>query len=93
LRNRLESVKEEFGAEDEPFAGGAAPYPGDLEPIPGAVEIAGAATGLGLATAQRVARLPPIPFLGNAAGALAFLEHQPRVRRLVERAMGRPRPS
>jgi cation-transporting ATPase I len=85
----VESVEEEFGAEDEPFAGGAAPYPGDLEPIlRGVVEIAGAATGLGLATAQRLARLPPIPFLGNAAGALAFLEHQPRVRRLVERAMG-----
>jgi cation-transporting ATPase I len=85
----VESVEEEFGVQQEPFAGDATPHPADAEPIVrGAVEIAGSAVGLGLATAQRAARLPPIPYMGTVAGGLAFLEHQPRVRRLVEHVMG-----
>lgn len=85
----VESVEEEFGVQEEPFAGDMTPHPADTEPIVrGAVEIAGSAVGLGIATAQRAARLPPIPYMGTAAGGLAFLEHQPRVRRLIERVMG-----
>jgi len=85
----VETVEEEFGVQEEPFAGDGGSNPADVEPIlRGAVEMAGGAVGLGLATAQRVARVPPIPFVGTAAGALAFLEHQPRVRRLVERVIG-----
>jgi cation-transporting P-type ATPase I len=85
----VESVEEEFGVQEEPFAGEAGPHPADVEPIVrGAVEIAGSTVGLGLATAQRAARLPPIPYMGTAAGGLAFLEHQPRVRRLIEHVMG-----
>jgi len=85
----VESVEEEFGVDEEPFAGDSASDPAAVEPIVrGLVEIGGSAVGLGLATAQRLARVPPIPFVGTAAGGLAFLEHQPRVRRLVERVMG-----
>jgi cation-transporting ATPase I len=85
----VESVEEEFGVQEEPFAGDAGPHPADIEPIVrGAVEIAGSAIGLGLATAQRAARLPSIPYMGTAAGGLAFLEHQPRVRRLIEHVLG-----
>jgi cation-transporting ATPase I len=85
----VESVEEEFGVQEEPFAGEGVSHPADAEPIlRGAVEIAGSAVGLGLATAQRAARLPPIPYMGTAAGGLAFLEHQPRVRRLIEHVMG-----
>ncbi len=85
----VESVEEEFGVQQEPLAGDAAPHPADAEPIVrGAVEIAGSAVGLGIATAQRAARLPPIPYMGTAAGGLAFLEHQPRVRRLIEQLVG-----
>jgi cation-transporting P-type ATPase I len=85
----VESVEEEFGVQGEPLAADAVPHPADAEPIiRGAVEIAGAAFGLGLATVQRAARLPRIPFVGSVAGGLAFLEHQPRVRRLVEHVIG-----
>src|SRR6266702_4361922 len=77
------------GVEDEPFGEDLGPHPADVEPIVrGAVEIAGATVGLGIATAQRAARLPPIPYMGTAAGAVSFLEHQPRVRRLIELLMG-----
>ena len=85
----VEDAEEEFGVTDEPFAGDLAQHPADREPIVrGAVEIAGATVGLGIASAQRAARLPPIPYMGTAAGAISFLEHQPRVRRLIEQLIG-----
>jgi cation-transporting P-type ATPase I len=85
----VESVEDEFGVEDQPFGQDQGPHPADVEPIVrGAVEIAGATVGLGIASAQRAARLPPIPYTGTAAGAVSFLEHQPRVRRLIELLMG-----
>jgi cation-transporting P-type ATPase I len=85
----VEDVEGEFGVTDEPFGGDLAQHPADREPIVrGAVEIASATVGLGIASAQRAARLPPIPYMGTAAGAVAFLEHQPRVRRLIELLIG-----
>jgi cation-transporting P-type ATPase I len=85
----IEDVEGEFGASDEPFDGRLASHPADREPIiRGAVEIAGSTVGLGIASAQRAARLPPIPHMGTAAGAISFLEHQPRVRRLIELLIG-----
>jgi cation-transporting P-type ATPase I len=89
LVESVESVEEEFGVHTQPFTAGLRSHPADAEPIVrGAVEIAGAAVGLGIATVQRAARLPPIPFVGHVAGGLAFVEHHPRVRRLAERLMG-----
>ncbi len=89
LVDSVESVEEELGVQQEPFAADVPSHPADAEPIVrGAVEIAGAAVGLGFATVQRATRLPPVPFTGYAAGGLAFLEHQPRVRRLVEHVIG-----
>jgi hypothetical protein len=85
----VEDVEEEFGVQEEPFAGEAVAHAADVEPIVrGAVEITGSAVGLGIATAQRAARVPPIPYVSTAAGGLAFLEHQPRARRLIEHVMG-----
>jgi cation-transporting P-type ATPase I len=85
----IEDVEDEFGVGDQPFDGDPASHPADVEPIVrGAVEIAGSTVGLGMATAQRVARLPPIPYMGTAAGAVSFLEQQPRVRRLIEMLIG-----
>jgi cation-transporting ATPase I len=84
----VEDVEQEFGVDDQPFDG-EAPHPADIEPIVrGAVEIAGATVGLGIATAQRAARLPPLPYMPTAAGAVSFLEQQPRVRRLIELLIG-----
>lgn len=85
----VEDVEDQFGVADQPFDGDLGPHPADLEPIVrGAVEIAGATVGLGIASAQRAARLPPIPYMSTAAGAVSFLEHQPRVRRLIELLIG-----
>jgi hypothetical protein len=89
LVESVEGLEEEFGVQQEPFAGDARSHPADAEPIVrGAVEIAGAAFGLGLTTMQRVARPPPIPYVGSVAGRLAFPEHQPRARRVVEHVIG-----
>jgi cation-transporting P-type ATPase I len=89
LVESVEDVEDEFAVKDEPFERDLGPHPADIEPIiRGAVEIAGATVGLGIASAQRAARLPAIPYMDTAAGAVSFLEHQPRVRRLIELLIG-----
>lgn len=89
LVESVEAVEEEFGVQDRPFRSDEPPYPADIEPLVriGAM-VGGSAVGLGIATAQRVARIPPNPFVGYAAAGLSALEHQPRLRRLVERGLG-----
>jgi cation-transporting ATPase I len=89
LVESVESVEEEFGVQDQPFGSDEPPHPADIEPLlrTGAM-VGGAAVGLGIATVRRVARLPPIPFVGYAAAGLSALEHQPRLRRLVEHGLG-----
>jgi cation-transporting ATPase I len=89
LVESVESVEEEFGVQGQPFGSDEPPHPADIEPLlrTGAM-VGGAAVGLGIATVRRVARLPPIPFAGYAAAGLSALEHQPRLRRLVEHGLG-----
>ncbi len=89
LVESVESVEEEFGVRDRPFGSDEPPHPADIEPLvrTGAM-IGGSAVGLGIAAVRRVARIPPIPFVGYAAAGLSALEHQPRLRRLVEHGLG-----
>jgi cation-transporting P-type ATPase I len=90
LVESVESVEEEFGVGDRPFGSDEPSHPADIEPLvrTGAM-IGGSAVGLGIAAARRVARIPPVPFVGYAAAGLSALEHQPRLRRVVERGLGR----
>jgi cation-transporting ATPase I len=89
LVESVESVEEEFGVRDRPFGLDQPPHPADVEPLvrTGAM-IGGSAVGLGIAAVRRVARIPPIPFVGYAAAGLSAIEHQPRLRRVVEHGLG-----
>jgi cation-transporting ATPase I len=89
LVESVESVEEEFGVRDRPFGSDEPPHPADVEPLvrTGAM-IGGSAVGVGIAAVRRVARMPPIPFVGYAAAGLSALEHQPGLRRVVEHGLG-----
>jgi len=83
------SVEAEFGVQDRPFDADRPPHPADIEPlVRSASMIGGSAVGVGVATVRRVVPLPTIPFVGYAAAGLSALEHQPRLRRLVESGIG-----
>jgi cation-transporting ATPase I len=85
----VESVEYEFGVQDQPFGPGEPPHPADVEPlVRTAAMIGGSAVGLGIAAVRRAARLPPMPLVAYAAAGLSTLEHQPRLRRLVEHGLG-----
>jgi cation-transporting P-type ATPase I len=85
----VESVEEEFGVRTQPLGADEPSHPADIEPLlrTGAM-IGGSAVGLGIAALRRIARLPPIPFMGYAAAGLSNLEHQPKLRRLVDQGLG-----
>ncbi len=87
LVDEVEAAEKEHGVEDRRFPSERADHPSDSEPIRRALAVVvadGAAIGFGVFA--RVLRLSPLPV--EIASGMNFLDNQPRLRGLVDNAIG-----
>ena len=83
----IEAVEEAHDIEDEVFAHDRPDFPGDIEPVQrAAVSLVADAIGIGAGMAGSVLGIPPLP--AELAGLVSLVDSQPRLRRLVETALG-----
>ena len=85
----IEAVEDAHGAHGEQFPASRPEHPGDPEPLQRDLVALGAdVLGLGVSIFGRVLRATPFP--GEVAAAIAFVDSDPRLRRVVENRLGRP---
>jgi cation-transporting ATPase I len=85
----VEGVEDAHGMRDERFPADRPDHPGDVEPLRRNALAAGAdVLGLGFSMFGRVLKATPFP--AEVASLVALVEHQPRVRKVLEDRIGYP---
>jgi cation-transporting ATPase I len=83
----IEAVEDAHGLHDERFPADRPEHPGDIEPLRRNAIAAGAdVLGLGVSLFGRVLQFTPVP--AEVASVVALVEHQPRVRKILEHRIG-----
>ena len=89
LVDAVEAVEDVHGMRDERFPVDRPEHPADIEPLRrNAIAAAADVVGLGVSLFGRVLELTPIP--AEVASIVALVEHQPRVRKVLENRIGHP---